>query len=215
MIIIGAKGFAKEVLEILHQLNQLHNIVFFDDINLDLSNVLYDKFPILRSISEAEDYFKNIDNKFTIGIGNPMLRKKIYDKFKLIGGNVVSTISENAILGSYEVEIGRGSNILAGSIFSNSVKTGIGCIVYYNSILTHDTIIGDFVEISPNVTVLGRVRVGSYTQLGANSTILPNIEIGKNVIIGAGSVVTRNVPDNCVAFGVPAKIIKQLPHLKF
>ncbi len=47
MLIIGASGFAKEVLEIFHQQNNLENIAFYDDINPDFGNFLYNKFPII------------------------------------------------------------------------------------------------------------------------------------------------------------------------
>lgn len=43
-----------------------------------------------------------------------------------------------------------------------------------------------------------------------NCTILPGVTIGNNVIIAAGAVVTKDIPDNCIAAGVPAKVIKQL-----
>ena len=106
--------------------------------------------------------------------------------------------------------IGVGTNILDGAIISNSVTIGIGCILYYNAILTHNCKVGDFVEISPAAILLGRCTVGSYTQIGANATILPDLVIGSNVIIGAGAVVTKNVPDNSVVYGNPAKIIRYL-----
>jgi sugar O-acyltransferase (sialic acid O-acetyltransferase NeuD family) len=215
MIIIGAKGFAKEVLEVLNQLNDIDNLVFYDDINLKTPEFLYDRFSILKSISDAQEYFKTVDKRFTIGIGNPILRKKLYDKFSTIGGKFVSTISPSSSIGSYEVEIGFGSNVLSGAIFSNSTKIGMGCIIYYNVIITHDCKVGDFVELSPNVNLLGNVEVGSYTHIGSNATILPNIKIGKNVIIGAGALVTKDLPDNCVAIGIPAKIIKELNPLDF
>ena len=50
MLIVGAKGFAKEVLEICHQNNELENLVFYDDVNDDVNGLLFDKFPILKSI---------------------------------------------------------------------------------------------------------------------------------------------------------------------
>lgn len=215
MLIIGAKGFAKEVLEVVHQLKQLDNIAFYDDVNDDVPEKLFEQFPVLRTIEEASVYFKTINNQFTIGIGNPVLRKKVYDKFTALGGVFTSTISPLANIGSFEVQIGIGSNILSGAVFSNSTVIGKGCIVYYNSIITHDCKIGDFVEISPSVNLLGRCEIGSYSQIGSNVTILPNITIGKNVVIGAGSVVTKNIPDNCVAVGIPAKIIKELTPLEF
>ncbi|WP_445737897.1 acetyltransferase [Mariniflexile sp.] len=207
--------FAKEVLEIVHQLNQLENLVFYDDVNVDMPEKLFNKFPVLKSFEQAEVYFKTKDSRFSIGIGNPFLRKKIYDKFNLIGGVFTSTVSPFANIGSYDVEIGVGSNILSNSVFSNSIKIGKGCIVYYNSIITHDCQIGDFVEISPSVTLLGRSTIGDFSQVGSNATILPDLKIGKNVIIGAGSVVTKNIPDNSMVVGVPAKIIKELKPLNF
>ncbi len=215
MLVIGAKGFAKEVLEIAEQLNNIEGLVFYDDVNVDIGDRLYGKFPILKSIEEASNYFNEIDKRFCIGIGNPVLRKTVCDKFITLGGNLVSTISPKANLGTYEVEIGNGSNILDGVVFSNSSKVGVGCIVYYNTIITHDCIIGDFVEISPSVTVLGRSHIGSYSQIGSNATILPDITIGRNVIVGAGSVVTKNVPDNSVVVGIPAKVIRKLEPLAF
>lgn len=215
MLIVGAKGFAKEVLETLHQLNQLDNVVFYDDVSLEMPNLVYGKFPVLKSLEAAKHYFENTATQFTIGIGNPILRKKMHDKFTAIGGEFTSTISSNASIGSYDVEIGTGSNIMVGATFSNSVKIGIGCIIYYNTIITHDCSIGDFVEIAPSVTVLGRVSIGAYTQIGANATILPNLKIGQNVIVGAGAVVTKDVPDNCLVVGVPAVIIKHIPKLEF
>lgn len=82
--------------------------------------------------------------------------------------------------------------------------------------------IGDDVTIAPRVTILahdaspqafrqitkiGRVNIGDSVFIGAGSIILPGVTIGDNVVIGAGSVVTKDIPDNCVAAGNPAKNI--------
>jgi len=215
MLIIGAKGFAKEILEIVHQLNQLDNLVFYDDVNENANGMILNRFPILKTIEDASVYFKTIDNQFTIGIGNPILRKKLYDKFNLLGGIFTSTISSESYIGSYDVNIGVGANILSGVTISNSVKIGIGAILYYNSIITHDCVVGNFVEVSPAVTILGRCKIGDYCQIGANSTILPDLSIGDNVIVGAGTIITKNIPDNCLVVGIPGKVIKELEPLEF
>lgn len=215
MLIIGAKGFAKEVLEVFHQLKQLNNIAFYDDVTTDISEFLYETFPILKNEKEVLAFFKENGNDFTIGIGNPNLRYKLYQKINLLGGNYTSCISPKAIIGSYDIEIKEGANILSNAIISNSVKIGKGCIIYYNVIITHDCTIGDFVELSPNAILLGNVEVGSYSHIGSNATILPNVKIGKNVIIGAGAVVTKDISDNNIALGSPAKIIKEIEPIKF
>lgn len=54
------------------------------------------------------------------------------------------------------------------------------------------------------------VKIGNNVFIGRNATILGNVNIGNNVIIGAGSIVTRNIPDDCVVVGVPAKVISSI-----
>lgn len=215
MLIVGAKGFAKEVLEILNQLNQIENLVFYDDVSEDLPEMLYGKFRILRTIDEASDFFKNVDNRFTIGIGNPVLRKKLADKFIELGGVFTSTISPEANIGSFGNQLNEGINIMTGSVITNDVFIGKGVIVNLNSTIGHDCHIGNFVEISPGVSISGNCKIGDYAVLGTNATVLPKITIGKNVIVGAGAVITKDVPDNCLVVGMPAKVIKELSPLNF
>ena len=54
------------------------------------------------------------------------------------------------------------------------------------------------------------VTIGNDVWIGANCTILPGVTIGNNVVVAAGAVVTKDVPDNCVVGGVPAKVIKEI-----
>lgn len=207
MLIVGAKGFAKEVLEICHQNNELENLVFYDDVNEDIGDKLYDQYPILNSLDAAMRYFDEVDNRFNIGIGNPRLRKKLFDKFTEIGGVYTSLISTSAVIGHYKVEIKEGANILDGVKISNDVKIGLGTMIYYDAIITHDCCIGNFVEISPSVKILGRATIKDAVHLGTGCIVFPDITIGKGSVIGAGAVVNKDIPDNCTAVGVPAQII--------
>lgn len=215
MLIVGAKGFAKEVLEILYQNNQTDNLVFYDDVNDDTPKDLYGQFKILKDINEAEAYFKMVDNRFTIGIGNPVLREKMFEKFAAIGGIFSSTISPFAKIGNFGNQIDLGCNIMTGTVITNDVVIKTGTLINLNCTVGHDSIIEEFVEMSPGVHVSGNCHIGSYSVLGTNVTVLPKVNIGSNVIVGAGSVVTKDVPDNCVVVGIPAKIIKNLGPLNF
>lgn len=58
--------------------------------------------------------------------------------------------------------------------------------------------------------VYADIEIGNGTWIGANSTILPGVKIGKGCVIAAGSVVNKDIPDNVMVGGVPAKIIKRL-----
>jgi sugar O-acyltransferase (sialic acid O-acetyltransferase NeuD family) len=204
MLIAGAGGFAKELIEIFHQKNETAGLAFYDDINEDVPQFLFNRFQVLRNQLQAKDFFDKHDPLFTIGIGNPGLRYDLYKKFVDIGGVFTSVISPLASISSFDVTIGAGCNILAGAAFSNCTTAGIGCIIYYNAVITHDARLGNFVQVSPGVSILGGGSIGDFTLIGANAIILPNISIGKYAVIGAGSVVTRPVPDYALMKGNPS-----------
>lgn len=208
MIIIGAKGFAKEVLEILHQNNQLEGLAFYDDVNLELPDLLYNQFPILKNEIQVKEHFQSYGNDFTIGIGEPKLRELMYEKFSRLGGHFTSTISSTAYIGNYENQIDDGCNIMQKVVLTNDITLKKGVLINQMSSIGHDVLIGEFSEICPNVSISGNCKIGDYVFIGTGAVILPKIMIGNNVIIGAGAVVSKDLPDNCVAVGIPAKIIK-------
>ncbi|MFZ4771621.1 MAG: acetyltransferase [Ferruginibacter sp.] len=204
MLIIGAKGLAKEVLEIFHQQNELANLFLYDDISTDVPDLLYGQFKVLRNMEQVAELFAT-DNRFTIGIGNPQLRYQMYIQFEQAGGKLVSAISPLAVISHYGTHIAPGAIIMAGTLISNDVSLGIGCLVNPNCTISHDAQIGNFVEISPGVQITGHCKVGNFCSVGTNATILPNTQLGNNVIVGAGAVVTKNVDDSLTVVGIPAK----------
>jgi sugar O-acyltransferase (sialic acid O-acetyltransferase NeuD family) len=215
MVIVGAKGFAKEVLEIFSQRNQLHQLFFFDNVSTDLPDRLYGRFTVLRTMSEVKEIFRKTgDTRFTLGLGNPVLRYNLNAKFKQIGGQLTSTISPNTDIGSFGTSIAHGCNILSGTIITNDVTLHTGCLINPGCTISHDSTLDEFVQLSPGVRITGNCFIDRYSQLGTNSVILPKVRIGKNVVVGAGAVVTKDVPDNVMVAGVPAVIKKKLPPLE-
>lgn len=74
--------------------------------------------------------------------------------------------------------------------------------------VTHDGGTLLYRRIQPDLEITKPITIGDDVYIGVNSTILPGVRIGNNVIIGACSVVTRDIPDNSVAVGNPARVIK-------
>jgi maltose O-acetyltransferase len=66
-------------------------------------------------------------------------------------------------------------------------------------------------ERRKKISLVEAVTIGDDVWIGANCTILPGVTIGSNVVIAAGAVVTKDLPGNCIAAGVPAAIIRELP----
>lgn len=202
MIIVGAKGLAKQIVQVAEQ-RKVKHIAFFDNVNLN-DNELYG-YPILHSFEEAKHYFENVSNEFVVGIGGPKFRIKFYQEFLELGGKPTNLISDFAQIANHGVEIGNGTAILTSTLIENDVSIGKGSLVNTFAAIHHDCVIGDFCEISPGAIVLGEVQIGNNTMIGAGAIILPKIKIGDNVVVGAGSIVTKNVSNNNVVKGNPAK----------
>ncbi|WP_130736152.1 acetyltransferase [Flavobacterium sp. J27] len=210
MLIVGSKGFAKELLEVLHHNQTIDNVAFFDNVNSDVKGKLYDTFPIIKTFEDVAILFKTQGTKFTIGIGNPKLRKSLYNQFIALGGENTTVISKYAKIGFFGNTIGEGTAIMTDAIITSNVTLGKSCLINKQALIGHDVIIGDFSEIAPGAKIGGNVTIGSTTFVGMNATILQKVTIGNNVIIAAGAVVTQNLPDNCMVAGVPAVIKKQI-----
>ncbi len=211
MLVIGAKGHAKEILSVIEQLEIQVPIYFFDNTSTDIGSMLFTQYQIIKKIEHAQNVLLE-DNRVVLGVGKPSVRYKLAQKFIELGGILTSIVSPYAQVGRYEVQLGEGLNVMHAVMISNSVSIGEGSLINAFTSVHHDVKVGRYNEISPGVRLLGNCVIGDFCQIGASATILPGIKVGNNVIIGAGAVVTKDIEDNAVAVGMPARIIKKLPN---
>lgn len=203
IIIAGAGGHALEILDILLvSYPDKKGIYLYDDLNLDKDYL--DGYPILHSLEELKN--KKIRKfLFCLGIGNPMLRKKMFEKFKSIGGNFHPVCSKSACVSPSVTSFSF--DAMALSFISRNVHIGLGTLINTGANVHHGVEIGEFTMVSPRATILGDVKIGSFCEIGANATILPKIKIGDRVTIGAGAVVTGECKEGGIYIGIPAKNI--------
>lgn len=95
------------------------------------------------------------------------------------------------------------------------VSIGSNCLLSGEiQFLTHDGSLHIFRHEIKDAFIYKRVKVGNNVFIGFRVVILPGVTIGNNVAIGAGSVVNKDIPDNCIVAGVPAKIIRTYDEYK-
>lgn len=200
MIIAGAGGHAREILDILEKESSLF---FFDNITKDKADRIHG-VPVIGTVDDARIELKH-DRRFIIGTGNTVVRKKLYELFIELGGFPFTPIASSARLSEREVVVEDGCNIMHGVFISNRVHIGRGTLVNTNAHLHHDVVTGNFCEIGPAALLLGNVKLGNEVFVGAGAVLLPGIKIGDQAVIGAGSIVTKNVEAGRTVKGNPAR----------
>jgi serine acetyltransferase len=103
------------------------------------------------------------------------------------------------------VSFGEGTIICAGNIITVNISIGAHVIVNLDCTIGHDSVIEDFVTISPGVHLSGytTLRRGSY--VGTGAVTVERHEVGAHATIGAGAAVVKDIPENVTAVGLPAK----------
>ena len=202
MIVIGAGGHAKEVLDIISTQQSKNEIVFFDE-TIEEEGEFLNKFHIYNNFNKIPD----IHNSFILGVGGTSLRKRLAQSILKHDYVWVGIRSDSSSIGQYDINIDKTVDIMQNVNISSSVKINKGVLLNRNVNIHHDVTVGEFCELSPNCQILGAVQIGNNVSIGAGAIILPKIKINDNAIIGAGAVVTKNVEKNSVVVGNPAKII--------
>ncbi|SMB89883.1 sugar O-acyltransferase, sialic acid O-acetyltransferase NeuD family [Pasteurella testudinis DSM 23072] len=202
LIIIGAGGFAKSVLDSL-DLNR-YDVVGFVDSFKDIGTS-YLGYCVLandiKSLKDKENY------KYFIAIGNNRYRYEKYQILKEYGLETITVVDSTAFV-SHMAKIGVGVYIGKLVIVNSCSVIGDNTIVNTKALVEHGNRIGNHCNISTNVTLNGDVSVGDFSFIGSSCVTNGQITIGTNALIGSGSVIIRNVPDNVVVAGVPAKYLR-------
>jgi len=205
ILVVGAGGFAKQLITPLLSFFNKKSIFFFDNINHDRKQFL-NKFPIFHSYTEVKALLRE-DAKFVLGIGNPEYREKFFFEFVELGLTPFTLISKDASVSDLETSIDKGTVVLSNSIIEPEVRIAKGVLINLSCNITHNACIGAFTEMGPSVTVLGGAKIGERCFLGAGAIVLPNVMIGDECIVGAGTLVNKNLEKKSKVVGVPAKKI--------
>lgn len=194
MLLIGTGGMAREVAGILEFDNPQINLTFFNNVDDGIVSV-WNKYDVIKTEEEALKYFEINSNNFISCIANPILRKRLNDKFIKLGGSLENAISYRADI-SHFVKFEKGIVIQPTCVVASDVTLRKGVFLNANAIIGHDSLIHQYVSLGPGVRVLGNVEIGEFSYIGTNAVIMPGVKIGKKVRIGVGKIITEDVPDN-------------------
>ena len=200
LVIIGAGGQGKVACDIARKNAQYKDIVFLDD-NVQ-GSVL--GCPVVGKVCDINEF--SLDSVFFIALGNPSIRKKIFNQLNSLSLEIVSLIHPQSIVG-VDSEIGKGVLIAAGAVVGVSAKIGKGVIINTCASVDHDCEIGDFSHVAVGAHLAGTVKIGENVVIGVGVNVRNNLTICDDCIIGAGATVVSNISQSGTYIGIPAKRI--------
>lgn len=205
LVIVGASGHGREVLDIVEAINHQIGVTwdcrgFLDDNSppaelLDALGVHW-----LGTSSDASEWRGCF---YVIGIGNGLVRERLSALCERGGLVPAVLIHPMASVGRHNV-IGPGTVVGAMSTVTTNVTLGRHVLINRNCAVGHDSVLDDFATIHPGGTVAGGVRLGACSTVGASAAVIQGVSVGAGAAIGAGAAVVRDVESGQTVVGVPA-----------
>ncbi len=209
ILLIGASEHAKVVMDIVEKQGK-HQILGLIDSYKPAGEDIFG-YKILG----AEDALVNLFQRGEatggiITIGDNWTRYLMAEKIKLLAPefNFVTAIHPSASI-ARGVTIGAGSVLMAGVAVNSDSKIGEHCILNTQSALDHDCVMDDFSSLAPGVTTGGKVSIGAFSAISLGANIIHGVSVGEQTVLGAGALALKDIPDHCVAYGIPAKVMRK------
>jgi acetyltransferase EpsM len=212
LIILGTGGNCLDIYDAALAINQAAGRTVYECLGLldDNRDVHGKEFSGLRVLGGLADAVKFPDAVFVNGIGSPT---SFWRKADILRGTGLplerfETIVHPQASVSILATLGRGVAVLPGATIAACAEIGNHVIILQGAIISHHCRIGDYGCIASGACLSGNVDAAPFTYIGANSSVRNGIKIGTRALIGLGSVVVKDVLENTVVAGNPAKYLR-------
>ena len=207
LLIWGAGGHGKVVLDIARGTGSFERIVFLDD-DRTRAGLAFCNCPVLAGLDELQRF---AGSAFAIAVGDNRMRSLCFERALGVGLLPTALVHSTAVIAP-SADIGRGTVVMPGVIVNAAAVIGENCIINSGAIVEHDCTIGPNAHISPRAVLGDGVNVGRLAHVGLGAVVLPGVTVGEESVIGAGAVVLHEVPARCTVVGVPAKALPTRSH---
>ncbi|TWX34026.1 acetyltransferase [Frigoribacterium sp. ACAM 257] len=203
VVVVGAGGMGREAVDVARAAGRrVVGVVDDGPSEHDLVRLARLDVPFLGGVDGW--IASGSTTPWVVGIGAPSVRRSIAARLAPLAPAAPALVHPAATLGS-DVTLDVGTIVCAGARISTHVRIGRHVHLLANSATGHDVVIGDHVSINPGAVVSGAVTVGRDSLVGAGSTVLQQLRVGERCVVAAAACVVRDVADDLVVRGVPAR----------
>jgi sugar O-acyltransferase (sialic acid O-acetyltransferase NeuD family) len=204
--LIGVNPAGALAIDILERSNSGTEFLYYDD-DKEKHQKKFHGVQVVGDVNSVATDFKKGSIDFVIicfGDKNLLLKNKIYHMLSAVHVPFINAIHNSFIKGKGAQE-GCGNIVAANVTIGQEVQLGRNLIIWSGVVIEHNSSVGNCCYFGPNATVSGFSVIGDYVMIGSGAVILPEVKVGSGAIIGAGAVVTKNVEENTIVAGVPAR----------
>jgi UDP-perosamine 4-acetyltransferase len=205
MVVIGAGGHARVVLEILRAAAN-HRCVGLLDQDPALLGSIVDGIPVLGPPNQLHRLRQQNVRGVAIAVGENRARLSYVDLVRQHGLELLTLVHPAAVVAS-SAKIGCACVLAPGAVVAAAAQIGEAAILNTNCVVDHECELDAGVHVCPGALLAGRVRVGRGATIGLGAKVLPCLSIGAGTVVGAGAVVIRDVPADTTVVGVPARLL--------
>ena len=201
-VVYGAGGHGKVVADLV-QLNPALNLLgFLDDSVAAGPGPL--GFRILGGQAWLDaDEAKGVEVVF--GLGDNRTRARVSEQLSAKGVRILTAIHPAAVVAG-TASIGAGTVVMANATIAPDARIGKAAVINSGATADQGCEVGDYAHLSPNSSLGIGSTVGMGVLLGMGASVIPGINIGARSTVGAGAAVVKDLPEDCIAVGVPAKV---------
>jgi sugar O-acyltransferase (sialic acid O-acetyltransferase NeuD family) len=209
VLVFGAGGQAKIIVDALHLSSGDEPVGYVDDSRPPGTE--WFGLPVLGPMADlgsiVEDH--GIDAGI-VSVGDNYRRGAVVDDVEaaLPGFVWVNAIHPMVAIGK-GCEIGVGVHMMAGAVVNPASIVGDHVHIDTRASLDHDSTLGRCASLGPTAATGGGCTIGEFTAVAIGAVVVHGTTIGAHTVVGAGATVLADLPDHVVAFGTPARVIRQ------
>lgn len=202
VVIVGAGGHGREVLQALRDEREATFLGFLDDKKPNANLLAKIDAVWLGPVSALAELPADVE--YLIGIGVGAVRQRIDDFATGLNRTAYTLVHPMSNVG-HDVDLAPGAIVFAFATVTTNIQVGRHSHVGRGCAVGHDSTLGDYVSLYPLAAVSGNVHLEAGVTVGTNASIGQDVRIGSGTMVGTGAAVVRDFPGGLIVKGVPAK----------
>ncbi len=209
IVLLGSSGHAKVILDIVEKAARYRVAGLIDSTREIGGDVL--GYRVLGREHDLPELIRALGVQgIILAIGDNYVRSRAAARIAELCPALpfVSAVHPAAAIGR-DATLGPGTVVMAGAVVNPGCRIGESCIVNTNASLDHDSVMADFSSLAPGVTTGGNCAIGSHSAVSIGAVLRHGVTVAEHSVIGAGSLVLDDIDPYCVAYGIPAKKVRE------